>query len=222
MACADQPQVARGMRVEYGDMVHLTGADAVLLSHIHRPDVRVVKRAEDGVEVPIILIGSPRRTAFASGELIEKGFVIVEFSGRVPTWTRVPTPATPLVLVEATWTEVLPGLWDLLFPEDSWALKAGSDVRGAEIRLRYSVTADRREAAAADAEQIAAAWRAEGAIEVRVEPVILPTTRARAPEVAAAIGVEAQARAVWTTQQVGPARQDRMAGLVRQIEESVR
>jgi len=217
MACADQPQVARGMRVEYGDMVHLTGADVVLLSHIHRPDVRVVKRAEDGVEVPVILIGSPRRTAFASGELVEKGFVVVEFTGRVPTWTRVPTPATPLVLVEAQGSATAVG--DVLqFMEPM----PGGSMAGAEIRLRYTTPADKREFFAREAAKWADAMREAGAIEVRVEPVILPTTRARAPEVAAAIGVEAQARAVWGTQGVEPARQDRMATLVRQVEECVR
>jgi DNA repair exonuclease SbcCD nuclease subunit len=214
---SDQPAVGSGMAVSVEDLM-LACADVVLCGHIHRPQHWIGTRA-DGVQVPVIYAGSPRRTAFAAGELIEKGYVVVEFDGRTPRWTRVPTPATPLLLIEGYYHEPQQGEdYDAVFS----LRHRPHDVKGAEIRLRYETPADMREFCAREADEWAKGWLEEGAIEVKVEPVILPTTRARAPEVAAAVGVEQQLRAMWTTQDVPAARQDTLAQIARQIEESVR
>lgn len=189
----DQPDhVAQGMKIATEDMVRWTNVDLALVSHIHCPsDVTVVR--DDGVSVPVILVGSPRRTAYAKGELVEKGVVWVEFEGRTPTWRRIPTPATPMQLLEATWGTDADGLPAF----DFGGVQLGEMRPGTEIRFRYSVTADRREAADAAALELAEEWRALGAGDVKLDPVTEPVTRARAPEVATAPTLQGRIEATW-------------------------
>lgn len=188
----DQPDhVAQGMRVSIEDMVRLTRVDLVLVSHIHLPQHYDVVR-DDGVTVPVILIGSPRRTAYARGELVEKGFVVVDFVGRVPTWRRVATPATPMRLIDAAWTDGGFISTDLVnLDADAFA--------GAEIRFRYTVSADQSEAADREAEVLRQRLLTElGAADVKLDPVTDPCTRARAPEVASAPTLREKIEATWT------------------------
>jgi DNA repair exonuclease SbcCD nuclease subunit len=120
---ADQPtHVAAGMKVAIEDMVILTGCDIALVSHIHKFQSFTVTRSDD-VVVPVVLIGSPGRTAYANSEAEPKGVLWVEFDGRVATWSRILTPATPMILVEATWdlsgdVGAFRSINDTLFPAD--------------------------------------------------------------------------------------------------------
>lgn len=200
---ADQPlHVAEGMKVAVEDMVQLTGVDVAAVGHIHRPDCFLVTRA-DGVEVPVILVGSPRRTAYASGELEEKSITILEFDGRrLVRWERIPTPATPLHLVETAWGS------------DGLAVNVASidNPAGAEIRLRYAVPADEREAARRVAQEVADAWTALGAAEVQIEEVVLSTSRARMPELAACATIFDRLRLKW--ERDGDVDSERAARLV--------
>ena len=215
---ADQPMhVAQGMRVAIEDMVQLTGCDLVACGHIHRPDTFIVPRG-DGVDVPVLLIGSPRRTAYAAGELEEKGIVLVTFNGRTPTWQRIPTPSTPMQLVEATWRdgEIGPNLY---FDADPPVIAQGS-----EVRLRYTVPSDQREAARAKAAKFVESWRVHsGAAEVKLDEVVLPVSVARAPEVAAAPTVAGKLSALWDARAEGLScdRRERLLRKVADVEEEV-
>lgn len=190
----DQPDhVAQGMRVSIEDMVRLTRASVVLAGHIHMPQHFDVLR-DDGVSVPVILIGSPGRTAYAKGELLQKGVVRVRLDG--PTllgWERIPTPATPMQLLEATWSTDTDGLPAF----DFGGVQLGEMRPGTEIRFRYSVTADRREAADAAALELAEEWRALGAADVKLDPDTQTVTRARAPDVATAPTLQGRIEATW-------------------------
>lgn len=187
----DQPDhVAEGMRVSMEDAVRWTGVDLALVSHIHMPQDFAVLR-DDGVAVPVILIGSPRRTAYAKGELAAKGFCVVDFDGRTSTWRRVATPATPMRLIEAVWRD------GALDSEELRALPCEA-FGGAEIRLRYSVSPDEREAARRVAEEFQRRAVADlGAIDVKLDEVILAESRARAPEVASAPTLRERIEATW-------------------------
>jgi predicted phosphodiesterase len=188
----DQPDhVAQGMRVSVEDMVRLVRVSAALVGHIHLPQHFDVVR-DDGVSVPVILIGSPRRTAYAKGELVEKGVVRVRFDGaRLLGWERIPTPATPMRLVEAHWTGTEFLSTDLIGLE-------AHDLSGHEIRLRYTVAADQREAADREAESLRTRLLGElGALDVKLDPVTEPVTRARAPEVATAPTLREKIEATW-------------------------
>jgi DNA repair exonuclease SbcCD nuclease subunit len=182
----------------------LAGASLVAIGHIHRGQ----DWTWDGV--PIVYPGSPRRTAF--GELEPKGYVIATFAGpRLVSWERVAVPATPMVLLDDEWSG---GEW--LAGRHS----VDDDVRGAEVRVRYRVAADERDAARAGAERLRADLLARGAVSVKLEERVRATTRARAPEVAEARTLPEQLRAFWAARniEVSPARQRRVFDLLTTLE----
>lgn len=208
----DQPaMMGSGLKLSIEDLM-LAGADAICLSHVHLPQDWTAIRS-DGVAVPIIYAGSPRRTAYAKGELVEKSYTVLTFEGRALTWERVPTPATPMQLVEATWTDGV-GF--------DCSADAAELVPGAEVRMRVTVPADRRDAARRDAELVRGSWLAMGVAEVVIEEIVQPTTRARAPEVAAAPTLADKLRAVWAAQGEQAPSEERAARLTAKAEEIVR
>lgn len=211
----DQPaMMGSGLKLSIEDLM-LAGADAICLSHVHLPQDWTAIRS-DGVAVPIIYAGSPRRTAYAKGELIEKSYTVLTFEGRALTWERVPTPATPMQLVEAAWTDTGFISTDLIgLSMDAFG--------GAEVRFRYSVPADQREAADREAEVLRQRLLTElGAADVKLERIVEPTTRARAPEVAAAPTLADKLRAVWAAQGEQAPSEERAARLTAKAEEIVR
>lgn len=201
-----QPLVGCDMELGIEDL-DLASADLVALGHIHKAqewDISTVA----GLSRPVVYPGSPRRSNF--GELEAKGYVVATFDGsRLVSVERVETPATSMIHVEANVQE-LAGYWTLVAddaPEDDAVL-------GAEVRLRYHVDADRREAG----QRLAAHRKTEleraGAVHVQVEEVVIPTTRARAPEVAAAPGLAEKLAAYWEARGTTPT-EDRARELVR-------
>lgn len=202
-----QPLVGGGMRIGLADLA-LAQADIVLSGHIHKPQEWV----HGGTE--IVMCGSPFRTAF--GEVEEKSVVrarwehwdgeVTEPGARrwaLESWSRVPTPATPMLLFTAAWR---PETGMLSFEGET------APVGGAEVRLRYTAGADQRSQAKAFAEKLREAWLVAGALHVKVEEEVVPVTRARAPEVARASTLEEQLAAYWTARGVAvdPARARRI------------
>lgn len=196
----------------------LADAHVVALGHIHKG-----QSWEHG-GVPILYPGSPRRTAF--GELEAKGYVVITFERgnadwRLAGWEFIEAPATPMVLITA---EVLPGGILQFGPEldrlgDRWE----SFPPSAEVRLRYTVDADLREAGRARAEEWAELCRECGkASVVKVEEVVRPHATARAPEIGAAEGLPAQLDAYWKAARVDltEERRDRVLGLAADLEGS--
>lgn len=183
--------LAPGAEVTVGlEDLALAGADAVVLGHIHA--------AQDWTfgGVPVAYTGSPFRNSF--GEREEKSILALRFDhprdgDMMPVaWERIPTPAAPMIaaLGEYVPPEVVnpgseqPGRGCIAWHEAPvWPEE---DMRGAEVRLRYMVEAQHRESARGIAGDFRAELLAEGAASVKVEEVVIATTRARAPEVAAA------------------------------------
>lgn len=192
---AGQPLVGCDMEISVGDLA-LVNADFIALGHIHMPQEWEGPDALGGA--PIVYPGSPRRTAF--GEVEEKGYVIAELNGRRDLrWERIATPCAPMLLVEGKYNEALgavdPGL---NVPTRETAV-------GAEIRFRYEVPADAREAARRKADEWRHLWLGYGAAHVKVEEVVIASTRARAPEVAEARTTWAQLEAHWASRHDMPA-----------------
>jgi exonuclease SbcD len=172
-----QPLVGCDMELGIEDLA-LARADYVALGHIHMGQEWFFNGS------PIVYPGSPRRTEF--GELEEKGYVIAEFrdepfEGARPTargwhvkFERIRTPARPMLLFEATFDDALgKHLFD-------WP----KDVRGAEIRLRYTTDRDKRVAAKAGALELRDLLLSDGAFSVtKPEEVVRSTARARVPEI---------------------------------------
>lgn len=204
----DQPIVGADMNVSLSDLA-LLRADFYACGHVH---------AFQGFRIgdaPGIYGGSPRHNNW--GEPTEKSYAILEFDGpRLVGWERVPTPATPMVLLEAVWEGP-----DRAFCRN---IPVGDFERGAEIRLRYRVESDAREPARAAALKVAEVLRERGAVDVKVEEEVIPKTRARTPEVAAARTLPDQLAAFWASrgEDLSPARRERLLVKLGQLEEEAR
>jgi len=198
-----QPLVGCDMELGLEDLA-LVRADAYALGHIHKGQRWDI----DGA--PVVYPGSPRRTAF--GELEPKGYTLLEWTDALAVLeTFVPVPATEMIQVEATWTD---GGFDGDY-------KLAAEHEGAEVRFRYRVASDKRDAA----KSAAAAWKEEllgfGVASVKVEEVVATEQRARSPEVAAARTLEGKLDAYWASKGFDPAkRRDALLAKAHALEEA--
>lgn len=195
-----QPLVGCDFEIGVDDLA-LAGADLVALGHVHMPQDWPLEDA------PVIYPGSPRRTAF--GEVESKGYALAELEGqRTRTWRRIETPCAPMHLVEARWEG------------GCFLTRAVIDPAHAEVRFRYTVAADERDAARAAAELSRDLWLANGAVNVKLEEVVIATSSARAPEVALARTVDEKLRALWKARGEEPeaARAERLLSHVHDLE----
>lgn len=219
-----------GCELELGlDDLALADADLYALGHIH------AHQWWDVAGAPAIYPGSPRRANF--GELEPKGYVVAEFDtsfcgcshgwkrGNCPMcgnrgalhWEFIETPATPMIHLEAEWFDDHVGLPGDVIVEagltDDWKR---ADVSGSEVRLRYRVPVDRREAARARANEARDTLRGAGAVSVKLEEVVIATTRARTPEVARATTLPDKLRALWESRGDTP-DQERAEALIAKL-----
>lgn len=203
-----QPLVGMDMELGLEDLA-LCRADAVLLGHIHKSQDWTWQR--DGFDVPIIYPGSPRRTAY--GETEPKGYVLLDAyrDGRVK-WQCIPTPCQDMVLLEAEWND---GVFAPAFEVPP---------KGADVRYRYHVASDQREAAKAAATDIKRMLLDHGVERVTLDPVVRPVTRARTPEITEAQTLEDKLRCVWKARgdELPPAREERVFGKLHQLQQEAR
>ena len=204
---AGQPLVGCDMELGLEDLA-LVRADLVVLGHIHKGQ----EWTHD--DVPIVYPGSPRRTAY--GECEEKGYLLVTIeqdrgAARRVSWERITTPATPMLLVEATFRDG--ELVAIPLDRDS--------VTGAEIRLRYGTASDTRDAARRAALAQRTAWLDAGATCVKVEESVDAAVRSRAPEIAEARTLEEKLRVCWRMRgaDLGQEREARLLDRLRELEQ---
>ena len=181
-----------GCELEVGlEDLALARADLYALGHVHKHQFWDVAGA------PAIYPGSVYRHDF--GELEPKGYVVAEFDGRrLVGWQFVETPAVRMVHLEAEWFDDhigLPG--DVIVPAGLSRDWSPEEVVGAEVRLRYRVDADHRDAARRAAQVEADALRAAGAVSVKVEECVEATNRSRTPEVARAVTLVDKLERLW-------------------------
>jgi exonuclease SbcD len=196
-----QPLVGCDLEIGLDDL-GLAQAHFVALGHIHKgQDWNANGR-------PVVYPGSPRRTAF--GEAEDKGYVVVSISeDGAATWERVIVPATAMLLLEDEWTD---GAWQV-----GWhGLGAAPQPAGAEVRLRYTVAAEDRDAARRAVAGVRDDLLAKGAISVKVEEEVRATVRARAPEVAAATTLAGKLEALWRSRNDVPPT-ERAARLISKV-----
>lgn len=204
-----QPLIGQPMNVALSELA-LLGAPLVIAGHVHKPQRWSFGNSE------ILYTGSPFRTAF--GELEEKSVVLAEFDGpRLVRCDRVSTPATKMILLEAMWDD------GALRIEGGLTYDHGGEegLRGAEVRLRYEVASDQRDAARIAASALKAEWLDRyGALRVQTEEEVIATVRARAPEVAAATTVADKLRALWRArgEDFGEARERRLLTKVAELD----
>lgn len=208
-----QPLVGCDMEIGLEDLA-LVGADFVALGHIHKGQ----EWTHD--ETAMVYPGSPRRTAF--GEIEEKGYVVADLDrvdGEVEwTWERVVVPATPMLLIEADWcpAEVLEGARPLVITSKTFPTP--ERVQSAEVRLRYRTPSDARDAARDVAELLREQMLRDGAIAVKLEEEVIPSTKARAPEIARAVTLIDKLGLVWDRKNVPTERRERLRAKLAEIE----
>lgn len=207
-----QPLVGGEMVLGLADLA-LAGADVVVAGHIHKP-----QEWEHG-GVRMLYCGSPFRTAF--GEHEAKSVVRIEASCDEVRVERVETPAQRMIDVEGEWgRDEFPG--SPTGGEWSLALDSGAhdlDVSGHQLRFRYKVAAEHREAARVEAAKLRAAWLAAGAERVVVEAEVVATSTARAPGIAQRTSVAAMLEELWAVRGDAPADRDGVLGALAELEE---
>jgi len=202
MTSTGQPLVGCDLEVGLDDLA-LAHADFIALGHVHK---------HQDWQASTVYPGSPRRTAF--GEVEPKGYVIANFRGaEYLSFDRIETPCAPMLMVDGTWDESEQAI--------DWRDDVAGE-RGADVRLRYAVPADRREQAAAAARGAREMLLARGARSVKTEERVIAASAARAPEVARAATTADKLRALWAAQDRTPeaARADGMLCKLCTIEEA--
>lgn len=181
IASTGQPLLGMPINVGLEDL-QLLNAHLGIAGHIHA--AQRWELSDGGVW---LYPGSPFRTDYSQTE--KKSVIFAEFDGqRLVKLEQIETPCSPMLHIESTWSM---NSWDALRGLDN------RDMRGAEVRWRYQVAPDQREAAAASAREWEQRFLADGAKSVKLEPEIILETRARAPEVAAAVTLPAKLDAHW-------------------------
>lgn len=211
MTSTGQPLVGHGMSIGLADLA-LLGADFLVMSHIHMPQEFSVNG------VPAVYCGSPYRTAF--GEEESKSIVLAEFDERgLKAWQRIETPATPMQLFELTFNPETGNF----FGRDGQRLERMVGVAGAEVRFRYHVDAEHRDAARAAAEEWEA-WLLRSAADVKVEECVRPKSTARMPEIATYLALDQKLRAMWHARGITltDTEADRLVSLALELEGEVR
>ena len=195
IASTNQPLLGLPINIGLADLA-LIGADLGVVSHIHR-----AQRFQPPAGGPWLYAGSSHRTDHSQTE--RKSVIFAEFDGRrLVKLEEIETPATPMTNLVGRWNPAAGGGIDV---------PAFGDLTGHEVRLRFEVAADQREAAAAFARELKDRWLASGVKDVRLEPEVIVEARARAPEVAAASSLPDKLDAHWGA--VGFAPGDRRQSL---------
>ncbi len=198
-----QPLLGQPINVGLADLA-LAGAQLGVMGHIHKVQSFDVNGG------PHHYTGSPYRTDF--GQLERKTILFAEFDGDSLAGVReIETPAARMVHLAGEFADGQLRVDELHYPS------------GAEVRVRYRVAPDAREAASRQAAELADSLRAAGAVSVKVEEQIIVEHRARAPEVAKAQSLRDKLDAYWASIGFDPG--DRRESLLRKaawLEEEVR
>jgi exonuclease SbcD len=206
-----QPLVGCDFEIGIDDLA-LVGADAYLLGHVHMQQHWLIGSA------PCIYPGSPRRTNF--GETEAKGYVVLEFddAGKLVAWDFVEVPATPMLHFNMAWLDGVMVIDSGRQPSEAEYLAIAG---GAEVRLRYEVASDQREAARSAAAKMAGDMSTIGASLVKVEEEVRLEHRTRADSIAANATLEQKVEAFWAAKRFEPGeRREALLAKLRQIEEA--
>jgi exonuclease SbcD len=192
-----QPMVGRcDIELSAGDLLD-TGADAILLGHIHRHQV---------INERIVYAGSVRQTTF--GEDARKGYCLIDVErGEHPVIEHRVAPGRKLVTVEAEY--LVEGIMVDKTPDQIPA--------DAIVRVSYDVSESERGAAAE-----ALAQYANVALEgraVKFNPRVKAPSRVRSKEMSVATSNTERLEAWWRSREVGPPRADEIKSKLTQLEE---
>lgn len=155
--------------------LHAVGAPYVALGHVHK--------TQSWFEGRVAYAGSPHRCNY--GEPEPKGWrlVTLEDDGAFVSNEFMELPAREIVLIECDWSTDAGAakLRAVGIDPIAFALEHRAQVRGALVRFRYRVRAEDLHLVNDGAVRMA--FTSDGAAEVKLEPIVVSETRARAPEI---------------------------------------
>lgn len=192
-----QPLVGCDFEIGLDDLA-LVGADAYFLGHIH------LHQSWQIGEAPVIYSGDPRRTDF--GEQEAKGYIVAEWNdaGELVSWDFVEVPATRMVDLDLRWDE--PGI--LVWKHDGHQVHENETaplVHDAEVRVRWDVQSDQRQAAKAAVRELEQLLIAQGARFVRAtDERVKLEQRARAEAIPTQAPLEEKVQAYWRAKGFDP------------------
>lgn len=222
-----QPLVGADMGVGLADL-GLVRADFYAFGHIHAGPATNTWQIGDA---PALFTGAPRHNNWGESNP-DKGYILAEFEeGESGRWRCVShelvrTPCRPMLQLNGEFHPDHVGLpGDVVVPAGialSGLPDDPADLRGAEVRVRYLVEADRRDEAREYAARARADLLERGAHSVKVEEQVVATTRARAPEVGRAQTLPEQLEAFWVAKgiDIDTERRARLLGRVAGLEGS--
>lgn len=178
-----QPLIGHSLNVSLSELAMLN-CPLVLAGHVHMP-----QQWQWG-DTDIRYCGSPYRTAF--GEVEQKSIVMADWADARWQVTLLPTPARQMLLLDGDWGVDEEG--------EGWIgenIPQAAVVMGADVRFRYRVGSDRREAAAAAAERVRGVLLTDGAHSVKLEERVIAKTRARTPEISTTSSTAQQLETLW-------------------------
>jgi DNA repair exonuclease SbcCD nuclease subunit len=202
-----QPLLGMPLNIGLEDLA-LLRCPLVACGHIHKDQEWDIHGTR------ILYPGSPYRTDF--GQLERKGIVLATFDGgRLASVETIETPAARMFHVDAVYEG----------PDKAFCrnIPPSGFESGSEIRLRYRVAAELRDAARGAAETVKNVLLERGAVSVKVEEVVIPIARARAPEVARATTLDEKLAALRTSrgETLEPPRIERLSTKVANIEQEI-
>jgi exonuclease SbcD len=178
-----QPLVGCDFELSISDIVLQRTAEAIMLGHVH------MQQEWGEVGDPIVYPGSPYHSDF--GDRGDKGYVVWTLGDGPPRFERRILSATPMYQFNTTYNP------DLGFASELMAFTDQPNYP-CEMKVSYAVDAEHASKARAEAEAWKRIEESKGA-RVLLDPQINVTTRARAPEVAAAITTREQLIAYWAS-----------------------
>jgi DNA repair exonuclease SbcCD nuclease subunit len=220
--------IAPGQDFEIGqEDLGLVNADFYALGHVHMSQEWTWNGAT------IAYCGSPRRTNY--GEREEKSYILLEIDteivGASPgdqiKWARIPIPCTPMLLLEAVFSLDHGMVWQAneSLPLPSGELPDWSPlINGADVRMRYQVASEERDAGKEAARTIEQQFQELGATDIKVEEIVIQVSRARAKAITKAQTVEEKLQVLWTVREdiPSPERQaelfSKLGALERQVQ----
>lgn len=199
-----QPLWGQDLRVGLEDLA-LMRCPLVIAGHIHKPQDWPFG------DVEVVYTGSPFRTAY--GETEQKSVLYAEWHSGDWTCSRIPTPAQQMVLLETSFDgETFESHPDII----------DAETPGADVRFRYHVAPEYREAAKALATEVRADLLDLHAAVVKVEEVVKQTTTARSTAVAEAKTTAEKLQRLWALRHEGldQKREARVLGRLAELEDS--
>jgi DNA repair exonuclease SbcCD nuclease subunit len=213
--------IAPGQDFEIGqDDLGLVGADFYALGHVH------MSQEWTWNDATIAYCGSPRRTNY--GERETKSYILLEIDTEILNispgdqikWQRIRIPCSPMLAYDCDYS---PDQAHGFTYEGSTFFPDCAAEKGADFRFRYRVAADQRDAAKHAAAQVDKELREHGCADVKIEEIVIQTTRARVEEITTAQTIEQKLQVLWKSRDdVPPAeRQERLFAKLGEIEREI-